>query len=44
MNPKIDEYLVNEGNWKEELMVLRRILLERALTEDFKCRNSFYIF
>lgn len=42
MNPKVDSYLENVKNWKEELQELRKIILDCGLTEEFKWRNPCY--
>ncbi|QTD41847.1 YdeI family protein [Sporosarcina sp. Te-1] len=41
-NPKVDEYMKKENNWKEESEKLRQILLECGLTEEFKWMHPCY--
>jgi uncharacterized protein YdeI (YjbR/CyaY-like superfamily) len=44
MNKKVNEYLENLGNWKEELEYLRDIVLECDLEEEFKWMHPCYTF
>ena len=44
MNPKVDEYLNKATKWQEELKLMRTILLDCGLVEDFKWRNPCYTF
>jgi uncharacterized protein YdeI (YjbR/CyaY-like superfamily) len=45
MNPKvIDRFLDRATQWKEEMMLLRKICLDCALTEDFKWMHPCYTF
>jgi uncharacterized protein YdeI (YjbR/CyaY-like superfamily) len=44
MNPKADEYFIKVKNWQQELALLRKIVLDCMLTEDFKWRNPCYTF
>ena len=42
MNPKVDHFLENLTHWKEELTLLRSIILTCGLTEDFKWMHPCY--
>ena len=42
MNEKVDVYLNNLDQWKEELTKLREIILDCGLTEDFKWMHPCY--
>lgn len=44
MNPKVDEYLSQTAQWKEELTALREIVLECGLVEEWKWRQPCYTF
>ena len=44
MNPKVDEFLDNVKNWQEELSLLRSIILDCNLTEDFKWMHPCYTY
>lgn len=44
MNPKVDEFLDNVNSWHDELSLLRSIILECNLTEDFKWMHPCYTF
>ncbi|MBY0065170.1 YdeI/OmpD-associated family protein [Priestia aryabhattai] len=44
MNPKVDEFLSKAKKWKEEYEMLRKIVLDCELTEDFKWMNPCYTF
>ncbi len=44
MNPKADEYYSKAKKWQKELELLRKIVLDCMLTEDFKWRNPCYTF
>jgi uncharacterized protein YdeI (YjbR/CyaY-like superfamily) len=44
MNPKVDDFLENVKNWQEELSLLRSIILECDLFEDFKWKHPCYTF
>ncbi len=44
MNSKVDDYLSNVKQWREELQQLRTIVLECQLTEEFKWREPCYTF
>ncbi|MGE7916886.1 YdeI/OmpD-associated family protein [Lysinibacillus xylanilyticus] len=42
VNPKVDEFLSNAKKWQEEYSVLRNIVLDCELTEDFKWMHPCY--
>ena len=42
MNEKVSDYLENLKHWKDELPLLRKIVLDCNLNEDFKWRNPCY--
>lgn len=42
MNSKVADFLEKQKKWPEELQLLRNILLECGLTEEFKWRNPCY--
>jgi uncharacterized protein YdeI (YjbR/CyaY-like superfamily) len=42
MNPKVDQYLAKETQWQEELYLLREIVLETSLEENFKWKQPVY--
>ena len=44
MHPKVDEYLNLLPKWKTEIELLRSILLDCGLTEEFKWRTPCYTF
>ncbi len=44
MNPKINEFLSKAKKWKEEYEMLRNIVLDCELTEEFKWMNPCYTF
>ena len=44
MNPKVDVFLSNAKQWKEEFKKMRLIALDCGLTEEFKWRNPCYTF
>jgi uncharacterized protein YdeI (YjbR/CyaY-like superfamily) len=44
MNPKIDAFLSEAQEWREETKQLRRIALGCGLTEEFKWRKPCYTF
>ena len=44
MNSLVDDYLKKVKNWKDELTVLRTIVLESGLVEELKWRNPCYTF
>lgn len=41
-NPAIDEFIEKQDKWKDELSLLREIILECGLTEEFKWRGPCY--
>lgn len=44
MNAKIDEYLSKQLKWKEELVLLRKLVLECGVTEELKWGVPCYTF
>ena len=36
MNPKVDAFLLNTKKWREELTVLRSIVMDSGLGEELK--------
>jgi uncharacterized protein YdeI (YjbR/CyaY-like superfamily) len=44
LNPKVDEFLSKAKKWKNEYEKLRTIVLDCALTEDFKWMHPCYTF
>jgi uncharacterized protein YdeI (YjbR/CyaY-like superfamily) len=44
MNPKVDAFISNANNWKLELEMLRKIILDCNLIEDIKWRVLCYTF
>ncbi|MFC7687477.1 DUF1801 domain-containing protein [Ureibacillus sp. GCM10028918] len=44
LNPKVDEFLNNTKNWKEEFERLRNIVLDCNLNEEFKWMHPCYTF
>lgn len=42
MNPKVDHFLEEASQWKDELSLMRKIILEIGLTEDFKWMHPCY--
>ena len=43
-NPAVDEFLENAKKWQQELTLLRSIVLDCALTEEFKWKQPCYTF
>ncbi|WP_348261189.1 DUF1801 domain-containing protein [Telmatobacter sp. DSM 110680] len=43
-NPKVDAFIAESKNWREELRRLRDILLDSELTEEFKWDQPCYTF
>lgn len=43
-NPRVEAYFAEPGKWQAELAVLRSILLDSPLTEEFKWRSPCYTF
>jgi uncharacterized protein YdeI (YjbR/CyaY-like superfamily) len=44
MHPEVDQLMEIEKNWKQEMLLLREIVLESRLTEDFKWKQACYTF
>ena len=44
MNPKVDTYISSLKNWREEVELLREILLTTNLEEDFKWSKPCYTY
>ncbi len=44
MNPNVDAYLTKAKNWNEEAALLRKLLIDCGLTEEFKWRAPCYMF
>lgn len=44
MNPKVDKYISNVGKWPKELELLRKIILDCGLTEDYKWKHPCYTY
>ncbi|MGS2739019.1 YdeI/OmpD-associated family protein [Sinomicrobium sp. M5D2P17] len=44
MNSKVDDYIIKAKKWQKEFEVLRKIILDCQLTEEFKWRNPCYTF
>ena len=44
MNLKVDEYINSNENWRQELSLLRGVLLECLLTEELKWGKPCYMF
>jgi len=42
MNPKVDDFLAREKSWREEFILLRRIILDCELSEDLKWGQPCY--
>jgi uncharacterized protein YdeI (YjbR/CyaY-like superfamily) len=42
MNKLVDKYIANAKLWKEELLAIRKILLETELVEDYKWSTPCY--
>jgi len=42
MNPQVDLFLNKETKWKEEMTLLRSIVLDSELTEDYKWMHPCY--
>ena len=43
-NPKVDAFLSRANKWRDEFQKLRKIVLDRGLTEDLKWGKPCYIF
>lgn len=44
MNPKVDQFLEKATKWQEEMTLLRIIVLDCGLTEEFKWMHPCYTF
>jgi len=44
MNPKVDEHITQSKQWKDEMNILRTIILDCQLAEDFKWGKPCYSF
>jgi uncharacterized protein YdeI (YjbR/CyaY-like superfamily) len=44
MNPAVDKFFANLKQWKSELVVLRKIILDCGLDEELKWNKPCYIF
>ena len=44
MHPEVDQLIEKETNWKQEIMLLREIVNESALTEDYKWKQACYTY
>ncbi len=44
LDPKVDEFLSKAKKWKEEYELLRKIILDCKLTEEFKWMHPCYTF
>ena len=44
MNPQVDQYIINNTRWKNEIILLRSIILECELTEELKWKTPCYSF
>lgn len=44
MNPKVDEFLNNLNQWKEEFIRLRELILDCGLEEEFKWMHPCYTY
>lgn len=44
MNSKVEQFLDNISNWKEELKLLRTIILDCGFTEEFKWKQPCYTY
>lgn len=42
MNPKVDAFLTRQKTWREEMAMLRALILETGLTEDLKWGQPCY--
>ncbi|MEQ8518645.1 MAG: DUF1801 domain-containing protein [Cytophagales bacterium] len=42
MDPRVDEYLAAQGKWQKELTLLREIILQSGLEEDYKWMHPCY--
>jgi len=44
MNAKVDAFLSNVDTWQKELTLLRDIILDCGLTEDYKWMHPCYTY
>lgn len=44
MNPKVDDYILSQAKWKEELELIRKVLLQLPLQEEIKWGIPAYIY
>lgn len=44
IDPRVDEFFEKEKRWKEEMLLLRSIMNEAGLTEEFKWKHPCYTF
>ena len=44
MNPKVDDFISEATKWQAEIKLLRTLLLDGGLTEEFKWRTPCYSF
>jgi uncharacterized protein YdeI (YjbR/CyaY-like superfamily) len=44
LNPEVDQFLTKEKKWKEEMELLRSLVLDCKLDEDFKWMHPCYSF
>ena len=44
MNPQVDHYLTHVDRWQNELKLLREVILECGLAEEFKWMHPCYTF
>ncbi len=44
MNPEVDAYIEKAKSWQQELILLRSLLLECGLTEEYKWRQPCYTY
>lgn len=42
MNPKVDKFIGEQGKWNDELSLLRDIILDCRLEDDFKWGSPCY--
>ena len=43
MNPKVDAFLLNVKKWREELTILRSIVVDSGLGEELKWGAPCYV-
>jgi uncharacterized protein YdeI (YjbR/CyaY-like superfamily) len=44
MNPEVDDFLIKSKKWQEEMKLLRKIILDCGLVEEFKWMHPCYTF